>query len=80
MTVSVHRWQGNHVPIFIIDLLIFILDDLWFCSLSEFLPWDLRLATVVASVRLNEEGSGDRVTHRVSVGQQSNLRLWGGAF
>ena len=51
-----------------------------FWSLCKLLPWVLRLATVVAGVRLEEEGWGDHVTEWISAGQQSNLRLWCGAF
>jgi len=34
---SVHRWQGGHVPVFIIDLPIYILDNL--CTRVTLLLW-----------------------------------------
>ena len=50
------------------------------CAYCEFLPLSLRLATVVAGVRREEEGYGDRATEWLTVGQQSNLRWWHSAF
>jgi len=51
-----------------------------FCSLCKVLPSVLRLATLVAGVRLEEEGCGNRVTEWMSAGRQSNLRLWRDVF
>ena len=51
-----------------------------FCSIYKFLPWSLRLATLLAGRRREEEGYADHVTERISAGQQSNLHLWRGAF
>jgi len=42
-------------------------------------PWALRLATLFAGRRLDEEGFGDCVTECISAGQQSSLRLRRGA-
>jgi hypothetical protein len=46
----------------------------------EFLPWALLLAIIVAGMRREEKGYGDRVTEWVSAGPQSILSLWRGAF
>jgi hypothetical protein len=51
-----------------------------FCSLCEFLPLAIRLATFVAGVQGEENGCGDRVSEWMSAGQQSNFSWWCGAF
>ena len=47
-----------------------------FCSLCKYRPSALRLATLLAGRRREEEGSGDRVTAWLSAGQHTDLRLW----
>jgi len=44
------------------------------------IPSALRLATLVAGRRHEEDGYGDRVTEWISADQQRNWRLWRGAF
>jgi len=51
-----------------------------FYSICGFMPSAHRLANVVAGVRLEVEGCGDRVTEWISPGQHSNLCLWRGVF
>jgi hypothetical protein len=51
-----------------------------FCSLCEFLPWALHLATFVAGVQHKEDGCVDHVTVWMLADQQSNLVLWHSTF